>query len=76
MLDARGAPVAGALIAVAHGSAPTPEIGIRSNSEGRFKIALPPGRFTIGADGPEGTKGAVDVVVEQGPIEIAIRLKG
>jgi hypothetical protein len=58
-----GAPVAGALVAVVSGTAPTPEIGIRCDTEGRFRVALPPGRFRLTARAPDGALGSTEVEV-------------
>lgn len=44
-----------------------------SNSEGRFTIALPRGRFKLEAHANVGT-GEAEVVVEDGSTEITIRL--
>jgi hypothetical protein len=55
-----GSPAPRALVAVASGTAPTPEIGIRCDAEGRFRIALPPGHFRIGATASDGSTGVVD----------------
>jgi hypothetical protein len=68
-------PVAGALIAVASGTAPTPEIAIRSDQHGQFRIALPRGRFIIEARAPDGAAGNVQVVVEATAIEFKIVLE-
>jgi len=51
----------GVIVAVTRGTAPTPEIGIRCDSEGRFRIALPPGRFEIEARAPNGELGTVSI---------------
>ena len=48
-MDATGKPVAGALVAVVWGTAPTPDIGRRTNQEGAFQVGLPPGRYRIRA---------------------------
>jgi hypothetical protein len=55
----QGGGVAHALVAVAHGTAPTPEIGIGCDAEGYFAIALPPGRFVLEARAPDGRTGRV-----------------
>lgn len=57
-----GRGVAGALVAVARGTAPTPEIGIVCDAEGYFGIALPPGRYTIEARAPDGRVGSTSLV--------------
>jgi hypothetical protein len=53
-------PVAGALVWVEAGSAPTPEIAIRSDGAGRFMIALPAGRFRLAARAPDGAMGSAE----------------
>jgi hypothetical protein len=79
VLDASGQPVSGAVVAVASGTAPTPEIGIRTRSDGRFTVALPPGTFQLEARTPEGAVGRLEVSSEPGEEgeegeEIVIRL--
>ncbi len=56
-----GAPAPGALVAVVSGTAPTPEIAIRCDAEGRFRVALPPGRFRLTARAPDGALGSTEV---------------
>lgn len=74
MLGADGQPAAGALVAVAWGTAPTPEIAIRTGSDGGFAVALPPGRFRIEANSPDG-KGEAEIEVAGEPPEIEIHLR-
>jgi hypothetical protein len=76
VLDALGNPVAGAFVTVVSGTAPTPEITLLTNAEGRARLGLPPGTFTIRAQSPEGRKGTAEVVGGESPDEIEIRLKG
>ena len=64
VVRADGTPVAGAMVAVASGTAATPEIAIRTNGEGRFRIALPNGRFVLEAHGADGSAGSVELTVE------------
>ncbi len=69
-----GEQVAGAVVAVQRGTAPTPEIAIRCDTEGRFRIALPPGHYDIQACTPNGVCATVNIetgTVKQ-IIEIAI----
>jgi hypothetical protein len=66
--------VASALVFVKRGTGPTPEIAIRCNSEGRFLLALPVGRYIVAARGPDGRMGEIDVVAEEEPQEITITL--
>ena len=60
VLRADGSPASGALVAVASGDAPTPEIGIRADAEGWFHLALPEGRFVVEAHAG-GAKGRAEV---------------
>jgi len=71
-----GAPVPDALVAVARGTEPTPEIAIRSNHEGRFGIALPPGSYEIEARAPGGAHGLVTVRTGEARQVIEIVLDG
>ena len=73
VVDAAGRPVAGALVEVARGTAPTPEIGYRTDADGHFRISLPPGRFTLRAASPDAGQGEAEVVGGPGePIEIRL----
>ena len=72
--DADGRPVAEALVVVESGSAPTPEIGIVADAEGRFRLALPDGSFRVGARGPDGAYGWCEVEGgDEGPVTIEVR---
>ncbi len=70
-----GSPVPGALVAVAAGTAPTPEIAIRTNEAGEFRIALPPGKFRIEAHGPHGARGSHELHVSASEVRIEIVLR-
>jgi hypothetical protein len=59
-----GAPIEGALVAVTSGTAPTPEIAIRTGPDGSFKVALPNGLFHLEARAPNGRTGVTDVLVD------------
>ena len=72
VLDATGQPVAGAVVAVVSGTAPTPEIGIRTGADGRFRVALPAGKFRLQAHAA-GQAGEVEVQGGAGE-EILIRV--
>ena len=61
VVGANGAGAASALVFVARGTAPTPEIAIRCDKEGRFRLALPPGRFVIEAQSAEGAIGSLEI---------------
>jgi protocatechuate 3,4-dioxygenase beta subunit len=73
VVDADGRPVAGALVSVVWGTAPTPEIGRRTRDDGRFQVGLPPGQFRIQAVTVSGSAGEVEVEGGQGD-EILIRI--
>ncbi|HYU80323.1 MAG TPA: carboxypeptidase-like regulatory domain-containing protein [Vicinamibacterales bacterium] len=73
VVDSQGRPVAGALVSVTWGTAPTPEIGRRTDDAGSFHVGLPPGRFRLQAIAVDGRTGETEV--EGGSeIEIVIRL--
>jgi len=55
-----GSAASGALVAILSGTAPTPEIGIRCDVQGRFRIALPPGQFRIQARAATGEVGVAE----------------
>jgi hypothetical protein len=67
-------PIPDALVAVTSGTAPTPEIAIRTDNHGRFRIALPAGRFRLQARAPGGATGQIDLEIgdEEGQIEIVV----
>src|SRR5688500_2460007 len=58
---ADGAAIAGASIAVARGSAPTPEVARTTTREGRFAIALPSGIYELRISTPDGLAHAVHI---------------
>ena len=68
-------PVSGAIVAVASGTAPTPEIGIRANAQGEFRIALPTGTYQIEAKAPDGPSARIDVSIEGSAKEIELVLR-
>lgn len=63
VVDEDGQPVAGALVAVEWGTAPTPEIGVVTSSDGSFGLALPAGRYRVGATDRAGRTGVVELEV-------------
>ena len=75
VVDTSGQPVAGALVSVVWGTAPTPEIGRRTDQAGAFQVALPDGRFRLRAKVPDGRSGEVEVQGGAGG-EIEIRVDG
>ena len=60
VVDAVGSPVAGALVTVEWGTAPTPEITLISDADGRFRLGLPRGRFRLRATAPDGASGVTE----------------
>lgn len=74
MIDAAGRPAQGAIVVVVSGTAPTPEVGIRTDADGRFMVALPAGKFHLQASTRTDT-GSVDVDGGESS-EIVIRLQG
>jgi hypothetical protein len=67
--------VAGALAAVEWGTAPTPEIAIRADDNGIFRLALPSGRFRVEARGPDGATGSIELMIENAACDFEIVLK-
>lgn len=62
VIDADGRAVAGALVAIVWGTAPTPETGRRTDAEGCFLVGLTTGeRFRVRATTADGRAGEVDV---------------
>jgi hypothetical protein len=72
VVDRRGAGSGQALVYVAGGTAKTPEIAVRCDDAGRFRMALPPGHFRIEARSVRGTVGTVEMEVKGNDDEIAI----
>ena len=74
VVSREGGGVAHALVAVARGTAPTPEIGIGCDADGYFGIALPPGRYVLEARAPDGRIGRVTITTgfERQELEIAV----
>jgi hypothetical protein len=62
VVDDQRTPVAGALVAVEWGTAPTPEIAIETERGGGFSIALPvEGRYRLRATAPGGESGSKEI---------------
>jgi Carboxypeptidase regulatory-like domain len=72
VVDPEGFGVSDAIVAVVRGTAPTPEIGIRSDADGRFRIALPLGDFEIEARAPDGRTGRASVTSLGEPLPVKI----
>lgn len=47
VIDQAGTPVAGAIISVIDGTVQLPEMAIRTDADGRFRLRLPAGRFVL-----------------------------
>ncbi|KJC50373.1 hypothetical protein UP09_04855 [Bradyrhizobium sp. LTSP885] len=75
VVDAGGRPVAGALIAVVHGTAAVPEIGIRADDQGTFYLSLPAGSFTVEGHSPDGARGRIDIDVTDSSSEEPLTLR-
>lgn len=56
-----GAGLSGALVYVKSGTGPAPEIAFRSGRDGRFRIALPPGRYVLEARSAQGQLGETEL---------------
>ncbi|MCA1542240.1 carboxypeptidase regulatory-like domain-containing protein [Bradyrhizobium sp. NBAIM32] len=72
VIDRYGAGVGDALVYVVHGTASTPEIAVKCDASGRFRLALPPGHFKIEARSMAGAIGATDFDVGTGDERIEI----
>jgi hypothetical protein len=59
VVDARGDPVPDALVTIVEGTVPMPEIALLVDADGRFRLRLPAGRFTLRAHGGGGSGDAV-----------------
>jgi hypothetical protein len=70
--DRRGTGLGHALVYVAHGTAGTPEIAVKCDDSGRFRLALPPGHFRIEARSQAGAGGSIEIDVGKGDERIAI----
>jgi hypothetical protein len=68
-------PAGHALAYVGWGTAPTPEIAIRANENGIFRLALPRGRFRVEARGSDGATGRIELVIENEALHFEIVLK-
>lgn len=73
VVDAHGAGIGGARVAVVWGTAPTPEIGRRTAPDGAFSVALPAGVFRLEAVTEAGQAGEIEVQGAAGD-DIVIRV--
>lgn len=73
VVDSESNGVAGALVSVMWGTAPTPEIGRRTDDGGAFHVGLPKGLFRLQAVTESGSAGEVEVEGGEGG-EIVIRI--
>ncbi|MFS0757467.1 hypothetical protein ABC383_22560 [Noviherbaspirillum sp. 1P10PC] len=73
VVDSESHGIAGALVSVMWGTAPTPEIGRRTGDDGAFQVGLPEGLFRLQAVTDSGSAGEVEVDGGEGG-EIVIRI--
>lgn len=71
--EADGRPVSGALVGVVSGTGPTPEIAIRTDQEGAFRIGLPRGTYRLQAMTADGRQGTVETDGDA-DVDIVIKL--
>jgi hypothetical protein len=64
--DRNGTGLGHALVYVARGNAATPEIAVKCDAAGHFRLALPPGHFQIEARSVEGRVGSTEIEVAGG----------
>jgi hypothetical protein len=67
-----GAGVGDALVYVVQGTASTPEIAVKCDAAGHFRLALPPGHFRVEARSMAGAVGSTEIEVSKGDERIAI----
>jgi len=72
VVDAGGRPVRGALVSVAWGTGPTPEVAVETDEEGRFRLHLPEGRYRLAAHTAGGAAGETET---RGEAEEEIRIR-
>jgi len=73
--NVQGMAVSGAIIVIVAGSVPVPEVALLADTEGRFSLRLPRGRFTLAAHDPAGGTGEAEVEVSTKAVEILITVK-
>jgi carboxypeptidase family protein len=74
VVDETGRPVAGAFVTVDWGTAPTPEITLLTDAEGRARLGLPTGRFRIRAAAPGDGEGTSEVDVPGPSMAVVVQL--
>ncbi|MCK1506841.1 carboxypeptidase-like regulatory domain-containing protein [Bradyrhizobium sp. 18] len=72
--DRQGTGVGDALVYVVQGTASTPEIAVKCDAAGHFRLALPPGQFRIEARSMAGAVGSTEIEVSKGDEKIAITI--
>ncbi len=72
VINLRGRGLGSALVYVAHGTAPTPEIAVLCDEAGNFRLALPPGHFVVEARSAGGQVGVAEVDVAEKTETISI----
>ena len=73
VVDADGRPVPGAYVSIVWGTEEMPDSARRTDTEGRFQVGLPPGRFRLEATGGQVST-QLDVDGGEGP-DIVIHLE-
>jgi hypothetical protein len=73
---ADGTPLAGAVVAVASGPAPFPDIAQISGADGAFEIDVPEaGTYLVSVHGPDGTAAKVSLLAGDGdrpPVDVTL----
>lgn len=72
VVDASGAPVPAASVAIVASTVPMPEISLLCDAAGHFELRLPPGNFVLRAHSPGGAVGDADVEGSPSVDEIVI----
>lgn len=57
VVDTEGRPIPGALVSVAWGTGPAPEIAVETDRDGRFRLHLPEGLYRLAAHTGSGASG-------------------
>ncbi len=57
VVNGGGRPIAGALVSVAWGTGPAPEIAVETDDQGRFRLHLPEGSYRMAAHTAAGASG-------------------
>jgi hypothetical protein len=74
VVDAGGAPLERAAVAVVWGTAPTPEFVLLSGPAGEVNLALPDGRYRIAIQTPGGERAELEIDTAHLPEPFTIRI--